>query len=254
MVQLKNGDWWFVIMQDRGAIGRVPCLLPVTWEDGWPMLGAGGRDAITYPMPAAGRQRKARHVETSDYFSSPTLGLQWQWNHNPDPALWSLTERRGYMRLKARAAADLMTARGTLTQRVQGPVATATSVMDFTGLQDGNTAGFGIFEDPYAFLAIRQREGRRTLIACRNGTDTENIDIPQQASRIWLRVYTTVQEESASFAYSWDGRHFTPCGERLKMGLGLPWTANRYALFCFGEEGRETTGYADFDEFTLQTN
>ncbi len=24
MVQLKNGDWWFIIMQDRGPIGRVP--------------------------------------------------------------------------------------------------------------------------------------------------------------------------------------------------------------------------------------
>lgn len=30
MVQLKNGDWWFIIMQDRGAIGRVPYLVPVT--------------------------------------------------------------------------------------------------------------------------------------------------------------------------------------------------------------------------------
>lgn len=44
MVQLKNGDWWFVIMQDRGPIGRVPCLLPVKWVDGWPMLGDNGKD------------------------------------------------------------------------------------------------------------------------------------------------------------------------------------------------------------------
>ena len=44
MVQLKNGDWWFIIMQDRGPIGRVPHLVPVKWVDGWPMLGSGGKE------------------------------------------------------------------------------------------------------------------------------------------------------------------------------------------------------------------
>ena len=89
-------------------------------------------------------------------------------------------------------------------------------------------------------------------MACLDGVDTDSLDVPQQASRVWLRVYTTVQEESASFSYSWDGKHFTPFGKRLKMGLGWPWTANRYALFCFGREGLATKGYADFDRFLLQ--
>ena len=56
MVQLENGDWWFIIMQDRGPIGRVPCLVPVTWEDGWPMRGVGGRDVVTYPKPDVGKR------------------------------------------------------------------------------------------------------------------------------------------------------------------------------------------------------
>ena len=55
MVQLKNGDWWFIIMQDRGPIGRVPHLVPVKWVDGWPMLGSGGKDIITYPKPEVGK-------------------------------------------------------------------------------------------------------------------------------------------------------------------------------------------------------
>lgn len=43
MMQLKDGSWWFMIMQGRGAIGRVPNLEPVTWADGWPMLGVNGK-------------------------------------------------------------------------------------------------------------------------------------------------------------------------------------------------------------------
>lgn len=85
MVQLTNGDWWFIIMQDRGALGRVPCLLPVTWKDWWPMLGA-------------------------------------KFNNN------------------------FKNARNTLTQRVIGPLCTATVEMDISGLRDGCVAGFGVFE------------------------------------------------------------------------------------------------------------
>ena len=69
MVQLKNGDWWFIIMQDRGPIGRVPHLLPVTWVDGWPMLGVNGKDAITYQKPNVGEQVKITIPATSDDFN-----------------------------------------------------------------------------------------------------------------------------------------------------------------------------------------
>ncbi|MGL5682496.1 MAG: hypothetical protein ACRDDZ_05485 [Marinifilaceae bacterium] len=48
------------------------------------------------------------------------LGLQWQWNHNPNIEGWSLKERKGYMRLKAAAGYRFEKTRNTLTQRVQG--------------------------------------------------------------------------------------------------------------------------------------
>lgn len=117
MVQLKNGDWWFIIMQDRGAIGRVPYLVPVTWKDGWPMLGVDGKDAITYKKPEVGKTYKIQSPATTDEFSAKRLGLQWQWNHNPDNAKWSLTERPGYMRLKLRCNRPQECAQHTDTTR-----------------------------------------------------------------------------------------------------------------------------------------
>lgn len=101
MVQLKNGDWWFIIMQDSGAIGRVPNLVPVTWVDGWPMLGDNGKDVVTYRKPDVGREYPIKMPDITDDFNRKVLGLQWQWNHNPDNNMWSLTERKGFMRLKA---------------------------------------------------------------------------------------------------------------------------------------------------------
>lgn len=47
------------------------------------MLGADGLDAIVYDKPAGQKGRVAPTV-ASDEFDGKHLGLQWQWNHNPD--------------------------------------------------------------------------------------------------------------------------------------------------------------------------
>ena len=247
MVQLEDGRWWFVIMQDRGPIGRVPCLVPVTWEDGWPMLGVGGRDVVTYPKPDVGKRAQPLSAPaTSDEFDGKRLGLQWQWNHNPDPARWSLSERRGYMRLRASRADDLTTARNTLTQRVQGPSCEGSVVMEVSGLEDGNVAGFGIFEFPYAYVCVRQEAGERRIVMCNDG-DERTVGL-LEGDRLWVRVRVTDRDFRAMFYYSLDGREYHPAGE-LDMGLGLPWTANRFALFNFSTTDGGVGGYADFDWF-----
>lgn len=248
MVQLKNGEWWFIIMQDRGPIGRVPCLVPVHWVDGWPMLGADGKDVITYPKPEVGKTFKIKSVATTDEFNTSKLGLQWQWNHNPDPLKWSLTERKGYMRLKASEAKSLKTARNTLTQRVQGPNSEGTVEMDVTGLKDGDVAGFGIFQFPYAYIAVSQESGTRKIMMCNDGKEVESIP-GFTGNKIWIRVRVTDREFRAKFYYSLDGQNFKVMGNDLQMGLGLSWTANRFALFNFSTTELGVDGYADFNWF-----
>ncbi|MDR3688030.1 MAG: glycoside hydrolase 43 family protein [Fimbriimonas sp.] len=253
MVQLKNGDWWFVIMQDRGPIGRVPMLVPIKWVDGWPMLGerGEGRGVVTSTRPNTGVAQPPVTPATSDEFKSRRLGLQWQWNHNPDPANWSLTERRGYLRLRAGVADDLTHARNTLTQRVQGPSSEATTQLDVSGLRDGDTAGLAVFEFPYAYAAVRQEMGRRSIVMVNDGKVVAILDAFTSRS-IWFRASATDDGFRASFAYSLDGRRFVPIGNTLSMGLGLPWTANRFALFNFSPEPSGAGGVADFHWFHLR--
>src|SRR5205814_1209510 len=130
---------------------------PVNWVDGWPMLGRDGegKGVVTCAKPDVGSIDGISAPASSDEFDGPQLGLQWQWNHNPDNANWSLTQRKGYLRLLAPQADALPHARNTLTQRVQGPASDATTELDVRGLKDGDVAGLGIFESPYAFVAIR---------------------------------------------------------------------------------------------------
>lgn len=248
MVQLKNGDWWFIIMQDRGPIGRVPCLMPVKWVDGWPMLGTEGKDVITYPKPNVGKTYPVMVPATSDEFKGKKLGLQWQWNHNPDDTKWTLTERPGYMRLKASQAKNLKEARNTLTQRVQGPSSEGSVLVDITGLKDGNVAGFGVFQFPYAYVAVQQEGDDRKIVMCNDGEIVETVDA-LKGNKIWIRARVMDKDFTARFYYSLDGETYFPIGNELKMGLGLDWTANRFALFNYSTKANGVGGYADFDWF-----
>lgn len=248
MVQLKNGDWWFIIMQDRGPIGRVPHLVPVKWVDGWPMLGVDGKDVHVYQKPNVGKTAKIKSPATTDEFNGSRLGLQWQWNHNPDDTRWSLTERKGYMRLKASKAKDLTNARNTLTQRVQGPLSTATVEMDASRLKNGNVAGFGVFQSPYAYVAVARNNGVNSLVFCNNGK-RETVISNLKEQTLWFRARVTDKDFTARFYYSLDGKEFHPVGDVLQMGLGYPWTANRFALLNYSETEEGVGGIADFNWF-----
>ena len=218
MVQTVNGDWWFIIMQDRGAIGRVPCLVPVTWDNGWPMLGADGLDAIVYDKPAGHKGRVAPTV-ASDEFDGKHLGLQWQWNHNPDNNAWSLEKRRGYMRLEAGLADDLKNARNTLTQRVLGPISTATVEMDIAGLKNSCTAGFGIFEFPYTYVGVTQEDGNRRIVMCNDGKEIASEPISGFASL----SQTTVLQRISSMLLTGTTSSLSGTNWRWALGcLGLP--------------------------------
>lgn len=248
MLQLKDGSWWFMIMQDRGAIGRVPNLQPVTWIDGWPVLGVNGKGVATHKKPGVGKSYPIKVPATSDEFSQQSLGLQWQWNHNPDNDKWSLKERKGFMRLHASVANDLTMARNTLTQRVQGPASEGTVEMDVSGLKDGNIAGFGIYQKPHAYIAIRREGGAKTLIMVNNNKVIDSVK-NFSANKIWLKANATHIGFKATLAYSLDGKKFIPFGNELNMALGYSWTANRFALLNFSTKKEGDNGYADFNWF-----
>ena len=42
LIDTQNGDWYAIQFQDHGAVGRIPTIQPVTWVDGWPMMGDEG--------------------------------------------------------------------------------------------------------------------------------------------------------------------------------------------------------------------
>lgn len=253
LVQTQTGQWWSIIFQDRGGVGRVPTLQPVTWRDGWPIVGENGRAVVTHQKPDVGRRWPVQVLPTSDEFSQPALGLQWAWNHNPDPAGWSLAERPGYLRLRPTQPADsLKAARNTLTQRLFGPYSVGTAALQVGQLHEGDVCGLAVFQQPYAYLGVARRAGHYQLLMVHNGRPVDSVRLPDHPPTVYLQARASTTQDVATFAYSLDNKQFHSLGNQLHLKFSLKlFTGNRFALFAYSPH--PSGGYLDVDWFRMQT-
>ena len=42
MCDTPSGEWWCTIMSDHGSAGRMISLVPITWDNGFPLIGLPG--------------------------------------------------------------------------------------------------------------------------------------------------------------------------------------------------------------------
>ncbi|MDZ7288749.1 MAG: family 43 glycosylhydrolase [candidate division KSB1 bacterium] len=254
LIETQTGEWWSVIFQDGGAFGRFPTLQPVTWIDDWPMVGVNGKGVITYKKPNVGKEYPIKILPTSDEFDGAKLGMQWGWNHNPDSTKWSLTQNPGYLRLStAKVVSNLRNARNTLTQRIfayysRSFPTTATAKMNVDNMQDGDVAGLAVFQDPYAFIALKKTNGLQYVTMVNNGKAIDSVAV--NTSTLYLRAIANYGSSTATFAYSLDNQNFTKLGNTLSMRFNLSiFTGNKFCLFNYAT--KSTGGYVDFDWFRI---
>ena len=254
IVLTPAGEWWGFSMMDYNSVGRLLSLSPVTWSDGWPYFGLPGnlgRNPRTWVKPkTAGPQAIHVPYERSDDFSGGELKPIWQWNHAPVEGKWSLTQRPGFLRLHALPATSFWDARNSLTQRAIGPVSSPTVALDLEGMKEGDVAGLGLLNLPYATLGV-EKTAEGLSVALFDQTSGKITRVPLDASRIWLRADCNFLSEQASYSYSVDGKHFVDIGGAWKMVFQLTtFQGVRYALFNYSVSGVEG-GYADFDSVDI---
>lgn len=263
IVQAKDGSWWALFMQDFHSIGRTVCLMPMTWEDGWPMVGLKGnlgRAPRTWYKPdtksgiyGAGEEPQPMRApyERSDNFDGKTLNRVWQWNHNPDDKLWSL--KGGKLRIQAQPAEQLMWARNSLTQRVIGPKSITTVELSVKGMKDGDVAGLGNINIPCSWIGV-VKNGNTVTLRCFEQLNNDTIDVPVNltSGKIWLRSIGEYDDDQAQYAYSLDGKEFKTLGRMMPLSYQLTtFQGSRHALFAFNVKGNKG-GYAEFDNFTVE--
>ena len=256
IIEGPDGCWYFLTHHGSGDwSGRIVSLLPVTWQDGWPMMGdtRGGLPGTmvwegAMPMRVQNEELRIKNVELklqrSDDFDSP-LGPQWQWNYQPCEDMYSLTERPGWLRLKAFRPLEhdkLLKAGNTLTQRsFRTQYNEVTVRMDISQMADGQHAGLCHFAAHSSSLGV-VRENSQTYLEVRHDDRPVVEGSPINTQYLWLRSTWGLDGQS-HFAYSLDGDRFIPCGDyQLSWGY---YRGDRIGIFCYNN--LSDSGHIDVD-------
>lgn len=267
LVQAVDGSWWLShqLVQARGVRtgdmpgpttgesyeGRSQWLVPVQWQEGWPVVGADpdgngvGNTVLQARMPIDGLA--VRGPQTDDDFDGTTLGPQWQWNHSPRDSHWSLSERPGWLRLKAGVPINdggFWNAANTISQRLMGKHGgTVTAKVDISGVRPGQQAGLCHHSGQYVLLGVAVADdGRRHLVFNREGNVTQG---PLTAADV-LYLRTDMHGSTATFSYSMDGKHWQSFGEQFPIKFGR-WRGDRIGFYCWND--KQEAGHIDIDWF-----
>ena len=256
-----RGDWYSVMFQDHGAVGRVPTLQPLTWIDGWPMLGDNGKPVKEFDVKLAPYGED--HVWASDEFiykSNDDLDLVWQWNHKPINTDWSVTARKGWLRLTtSQLATSIFNARNTLTQRTVGPRCIDETMLDASGMKPGDRAGLCAFMSNYCSIGVEVDDAGQRFIVATSGNQrgsNEELRVPLKGKKAWLRikyVFTpqaddTCGPDKAFMSYSLDGKKWIDVNYQLQMRYTLDLFIG-YKAALYNYPTKQVGGYADFDYF-----
>ena len=263
IVDTPKGEWFSMLFQDHGAVGRIPVLVPVTWKEEWPVFGINGK------VPNQKKEQQLdrfRGIVTSDDFKDKQLSLQWQWNHNPDHGFWSLDERPGWLQLSTGSlCCNLSDAPNTLTQRTIGPRCSGEVLLDTKAMKEGDCAGLAAFQDEYGYVGVKVEEDVKSIVmrkATSSSRPAYSMDyetgkpeievesIPFFGEEVYLKITFDFRErvDTADFYYSLDDKQWVKIGDTLQMTYRLThFVGYRFALFNYGT--KEIGGSAFFDYF-----
>lgn len=263
LLKLDDGSWWFIHQLARGEPaerynGRPQCLEPVTWKNGWPLIGVDtdndgiGEVVWEWEKPIQGLPTTA--PASDDDFSHPTLGLQWSWRFNPRMDRWSLSERPGFLRLKAckpaipGPAGSITHLPNLIAQRLMGRHGNVmTAKVDLSGFAPGQEAGLHISAGDLHAIAVRQdhREGLQLCFRSetRAGVQLQTGPAVRQKD-LWLQA--RVENGLAKFTYSLDGRDFIALGAEVRL-VFAGFTPNMVGFYSMNAAEQ---GHLDVDSFS----
>ncbi len=254
VVDTQDGRWFSIMFQDHGAVGRVPVLVPVSWNRfGYPVFG---------PLSKEIRNNSTRPgypavpLYESDQFGPENTrnGLKpcWQFNHEPRDGYYKTG--KGYYRIVTdQLSGTVEYARNTITQRTVMPRCAAEVTVNAEKILEGDTAGLCMLTGMYGLIGVTRNEGRYELVmkarTAGKGTETEFARIVSDGPVIRLRAEAVLEtaKDEVRFLWEHDGRW-----EQLGPDHPVRFTLDhfcgcRFGLFLYATQ--QTGGYADFTGF-----
>ncbi|HYF70730.1 MAG TPA: glycoside hydrolase 43 family protein [Ohtaekwangia sp.] len=264
-IDTPTGEDWFLHFQDKDVYGRVVHLQPMKWINDWPVIGVdedgdgNGEPVLKHKKPEVGKVYPVQTPVESDDFNGHTLGLQWQWQANPQ-ATWLFTGNgllRLYTQKNSDSASNLWDVPNILMQKIPAPEFTATTKMDFSPNTKNinEQAGLMMMGKSYASLSLKQNKTGLDLVyttcmdADKGKEEQEVVIASVNNGTIFLRI--KMDEAQCRFSYSFDGRKFVDVDKSFKPEAGK-WIGAKLGIFATRKNQTNDSGYADYDWFVIE--
>jgi len=281
IVDTIYGHWYGFLFQDHNAIGRIPSIVAVEWQDGWPMMGtydANGNfqanvseSPLTIQLNDSGLDNYFVGDDDFTYKEGEKLKLVWQWNHNPQNDFWSVTANPGYYRITTdKTVKNIWQAHNSLTQRTYGPKCNSETKISVKGMKSGDYAGIAAIGSDYGFVGVMCDDNGDKYIVQASGifdkanqpitTAKINQTVPTKLAadaQVSLKVeydfsFTkSGSADKANFYYSTDGSTWTKIGTQLSMKFDTGTTFMGARTWLFNYATKEAGGYVDFDYYKV---
>lgn len=249
LVDTADDDWWFIHFQDAGVYGRIVHLQPVTWRDGWPLMGKNCEPVLNHTKPPVMCRPSIAVPQTSDEFNSSELGLQWQWNANHNDNWYSLSARKGWLRLYPQFVAheNLALVPNLLLQKFPARSFTVETLLEFMPQQAGEASGLIVAGESCATLALERMDTHSQLVLRINGVQKFALENLTGAVRLCVAV-----KDGGLSQFS-----FATCDTLVTIPSAFPaqkgkWIGAKVGLYSLRRLNSESAGYADVGYFKCE--
>lgn len=267
-VETPNGESWFYHFQDVDAYGRIVHLQPMTWKNDWPVMGKDfdgngiGEPVASHKKPKIDKTYSIETPVETDNFEDFNIGLQWQWQANPDVVWHAKLPGNNFLRLFSikvpKVAPNLWNTPNLLLQKFPAPNFTATTQVKLVPeeVTEGKSAGIIVMGMDYASLVITHDangfyvQQKEAINAIEGAKEVINEQKRLASNTVYFKVKVTAPDAMCQFLYSENGKKFKKIGKPFKAKEGK-WIAAKIGLFSISTEEAKRGSYADFPFFKI---
>ncbi len=276
IVDTPDGKWYAVLFQDRGAVGRIPVLLPVCWEKEYPVFGSHGKVPEEFETVNARTDYSYRPLVDSDDFrvrgtvvntaserktvqeAYDSFGLKscWQCNHEPDLKFVVNDCKKGCLEITTGKLCENVTqAKNVFTQRMRFPKCSGEITVDGCMLTEGDYAGISALQGCYGMTALTKRNGSYYVVMKERTGENDSLEeierecVPVESAKVRFKIDVDFEKmkDEAIFFYD-EGHGWKQIGTPKKLYFKLDhFTGCRFGLFVFAT--KKIGGKAAFSEF-----
>lgn len=269
-VELESGESWFVHFQDKGAYGRIVHLQPMDWQADWPLIGVDldqdgiGEPVLEYKKPAVNSNSKLKTPAAGDDFNQTELGLQWQWQANPESGWYQLDKHSNKLCLFTQNIALekkplLWYAPNLLLQKFSAPNFMAETELNFEPELETEKAGLVVMGEKYSYLSLEKSANQLELVqywgtkrkSRREEFKMTSLKLTEQTVKLRVEITEISGEPLCKFSYATPNNDFEQFGKRFKAVPGR-WIGAKVGIFAVNTGHKLNNNFADYNYFKIK--